>query len=199
LRILLCGLQGSGKTTAAAKLAVHLKKFGIKSLLIACDLQRPAAIEQLRLLAEQSGADFFSLPGAKTPLEVAQAAFMQKPGYGAYIFDTAGRLQIDEALMAELKSVADEVDAQERLLVVDSALGAQAINVAESFHKAVGVTGIVLAKLDGDARGGAALSIASLTGSDSFRGSWRAPEDFERFYPERMAGRILGWAMWFRL
>ena len=198
LKILLCGLQGSGKTTTAAKLAVMLKKQGIATTLVACDLQRPAAIDQLEQLATQAGANFFKLQGARNMIEVARAALKEgekKSGdkNTAYIFDTAGRLQIDEALMKELKELQEAIGAQEKWLVIDAALGAQSVEVAKGFDAQVKLNGLILAKLDGDARGGAALSIRSLTGVPiRYAGVGEKINDLEIFYPERMAGRILG-------
>lgn len=195
LKIILCGLQGSGKTTTASKLALLLKKQGLSVTLVACDLQRPAAIDQLEILSRQVGAGFFKLSGAKNPTQVAHAALENLRGQenSAIMFDTAGRLQIDAELMSQLEDLQKNIRAQERLLVVDTALGQQSVAVAQGFDSVVGLTGLVLAKLDGDARGGAALSIRSMTGVPiRYLGVGEKPEDFEIFYPERMAGRILG-------
>ena len=197
LRILLVGLQGSGKTTTAAKLAKLLQKRGYTPLLVACDAQRPAAIDQLETLAKSENFAFYANRATKdVPLiakgALAYAATLQ-PQPDALIFDTAGRLQIAEDLIAEVKHVRDVVQPQEVLLVADAALGQEAVNVAKTFHEAVNLTGIVLTKMDGDARGGAALSMKSVTGVPiKFAGTGEKIADFDTFHPDRMAQRILG-------
>ena len=193
--ILIAGLQGSGKTTAAAKLAKFLKGQGRKPLLVAADLRRPAAISQLQQLGEQAGVpvyaefDHTDAPGlAARSLEHAR-----NEGYGDLIVDTAGRLHVDPELMAELGAVSDEVQPVETLLVCDAMTGQDAVNVAESFGQEVDVTGVILTKLDGDARGGAALSMAFVTGQPiKFAGVGEKLTDLEQFHPDRMASRILG-------
>ncbi|HEY3755800.1 MAG TPA: signal recognition particle protein [Opitutaceae bacterium] len=195
LKIMLVGLHGSGKTTSAAKLGRLLKKRGYRPFLAAEDVYRPAAIDQLEILAKQEELGFFcdrnskDVPGiGVAALEAAQAA-----GADAIIFDTAGRLQIDSDLIAEAKKLRDRVQPDEVLLVADGALGQEAVNVAKAFHEALNLTGLILTKLDGDARGGAALSIKSITGvAIKFAGTGEKPEDFEIFYPDRLASRILG-------
>jgi signal recognition particle subunit SRP54 len=197
LRVLLVGLQGSGKTTSAAKLAKLLQKRGYTPLLVACDAQRPAAIDQLETLAKAENIAFFANRATKDVPAIAKqalahAATMQPPP-DALIFDTAGRLQIAQDLIEEIKRVREVVQPQEVLLVADSALGQEAVNVARAFHEAVQLTGIVLTKLDGDARGGAALSMKSVTGVPiKFAGTGEKVGDFDVFHPDRMAQRILG-------
>ena len=193
--ILIAGLQGSGKTTAAGKLARHLKTQGRKPLLVACDLRRPAAISQLQQLGEQAGVpvyaefDHTDAPGlAGRALEHAR-----NEGYGDLIVDTAGRLHVDPELMAELGQVSGAVQPVETLLVCDAMTGQDAVNVAESFRQEVDITGVILTKLDGDARGGAALSMAYITGKPiKFAGVGEKLGDLEPFHPDRMASRILG-------
>jgi signal recognition particle subunit SRP54 len=191
--ILLAGLQGSGKTTAAAKLARHLERDGKRPLLVGADLQRPAAVEQLRVLGERIG-----VPVASTgtdPVEVARNGIAEadRLGRNVVVVDTAGRLQIDAELMAELRAIRDAVAPDDALLVVDAMTGQEAVNVAETFAEAIDLTGIVLTKLDGDARGGAALSVKEVTGRPiMFAGVGEKLEDFEAFHPDRMASRILG-------
>lgn len=197
LRVLLVGLQGSGKTTSAAKLAKLLQKRGYTPLLVACDAQRPAAIDQLETLAKAENFAFYANRNTKdVPLiakgALAEAAKMQ-PAPDALIFDTAGRLQIAADLIEEIKRVREVVKPDEVLLVADSALGQEAVNVARTFHEAVQLTGIVLTKLDGDARGGAALSMKAVTGVPiKFAGTGEKTADFDVFHPDRMAQRILG-------
>jgi len=192
LKIILSGLQGSGKTTTAAKLAHMFVQKGLRVALVACDLQRPAAIDQLDVLSKQAGSGFFKLSGANSPAIVAQAA-LQELSADVYIFDTAGRLQINEALMEELKDLCQIVKPQEKWLVIDSALGQQSVDVAQSFKGLIDLNGLILAKFDGDARGGAVLSIREATGIPvRYVGSGEKIEDLEAFIPERMAGRILG-------
>ncbi|NWK54329.1 signal recognition particle protein [Verrucomicrobiaceae bacterium N1E253] len=194
--ILLCGLNGAGKTTTAAKLALRLQKEGRRPLLIACDLYRPAAIDQLATLAKQINVPCFTPdPDEKNLVKVAkQALAWAKDQQGtALIFDTAGRQEIDEKLVAELKELHRFVSPAETLLVADSATGQQAVSVARHFDEAVGITGIILTKLDGDARGGAALSMRQVTGRPiKFIGEGEKLDQFGVFHPERMASRILG-------
>ncbi|BDS05127.1 signal recognition particle protein [Oceaniferula spumae] len=194
--ILLCGLNGAGKTTTAGKLALRLQKEGRRPLLIACDLYRPAAIEQLQTLAEQVGVPCFAPePGEKNLVKVAkQALAWAKDQNGTVlIFDTAGRQEIDEKLVEELKELHKFVNPNETLLVADSATGQQAVSVAQHFDEAVGITGIILTKLDGDARGGAALSMRQVTGKPiKFIGEGEKLDQFGVFHPDRLASRILG-------
>ena len=191
--ILLAGLQGSGKTTAAAKLARWLERDGKRPLLVGADLHRPAAVEQLKVLGERVGVPVSSI-GAD-PVEVARNGIDEavRLGRNFVIVDTAGRLQIDVELMDELRAIRDAVNPDDSLLVIDAMTGQEAVNVAESFAETVDLTGIVLTKLDGDARGGAALSVKEVTGRPiMFAGVGEKLEDFEPFYPDRMASRILG-------
>jgi signal recognition particle subunit SRP54 len=195
-RILMVGLHGAGKTTSAAKLARYLKKQGKAPLLFALDLQRPAAIEQLATLAGQVEVPVFRPEPGQTDLMAAGNAALQWAGTqngNVQIFDTAGRLEIDDVLVGELKELRDLVQPNEVLLVCDAATGQQAVNVATHFHEALGLTGLVLTKLDGDARGGAALSMREVTQRPiKFAGVGEKLDQFEPFYPERLAGRILG-------
>lgn len=194
--ILLCGLNGAGKTTTAGKLALRLQKEGRRPLLIACDLYRPAAIEQLQTLAQQIGVPCFAPePGEKNLIKAAkQALSWAKDQNGTVlIFDTAGRQEIDEKLVEELKDLHKFVNPNETLLVADSATGQQAVSVAQHFDEAVGITGIILTKLDGDARGGAALSMRQVTGKPiKFIGEGEKLDQFGVFHPDRLASRILG-------
>ncbi|MDB6172058.1 MAG: signal recognition particle protein [Chthoniobacteraceae bacterium] len=195
-RILMVGLNGAGKTTSSAKLANYLKKQGRAPLLIACDLQRPAAIEQLVSLGRQIGVPVYAPPPGETDLlRSAKAALewiKEQPG-NVCIFDTAGRQEIDEALLQEIKELKEFLAPQEVLLVADAATGQQAVSVATHFHEALNVTGLVLTKLDGDARGGAALSMREVTGRPiKFAGLGEKLDQFEPFHPDRLAGRILG-------
>jgi signal recognition particle subunit SRP54 len=194
LTILMVGLQGSGKTTTAGKLALHLKNKGRKPLLVAADLQRPAAIDQLETLAGRVGVPVFVDRKGK-PAKLVKAAMKEaaKTGRDVVIIDTAGRLQIDEGLMSELRDVSKAADPDEVLLVVDAMTGQDAVNVASGFQERIGLTGIVLSKLDGDARGGAAISVREVTGAPvKFAGVGEGLGDLEPFYPDRMASRILG-------
>ncbi len=197
-RILVVGLNGAGKTTSSAKLALHLRtKQNRHAALIACDLLRPAAIDQLATLAGQVGAPVYQpKPGETDVLKVAREAqdwLEQQSGVSVEIYDTAGRQEIDEPLVQELKRLRDYLKPQEVLLVCDAATGQQAVSVAEHFHAALGLTGIILTKLDGDARGGAALSLRAVTGQPiKFAGTGEKLEQFEAFVPDRLAGRILG-------
>jgi signal recognition particle subunit SRP54 len=195
-RVLMVGLNGAGKTTSSAKLALHLKKQGRAPLLFACDLYRPAAIEQLASLGRQIGVPVYTPPPGETDLlKTARAALewaKDQPG-DVQIFDTAGRQEIDEALVAELQRLREFLQPQEVLLVADAATGQQAVSVATHFHQALDISGLVLTKLDGDARGGAALSMREVTSRPiKFAGLGEKMEQFEPFHPDRLAGRILG-------
>lgn len=192
-KILLCGLQGSGKTTHAAKLAKYLKtKFGRKPLMVALDLQRPAAIEQLKILGEKIEVPVFSIDGESNPVKVAKEALSQK-GYDVVIFDTAGRLHIDDDLMKQLQKVKDLVDPDEVLFVANAASGQDAVKTAKEFDERIGITGSILTMLDGTTRAGAALSIREITGKPLvFEGVGERVEDLQVFNPESMADRILG-------
>jgi signal recognition particle subunit SRP54 len=193
--ILLLGLQGSGKTTSAAKLAKLLKNGGRKVLLAACDLQRPAAVEQLSVLGAQVGVDVYKEEGCKDAVRVAANALARakRELYDVLIVDTAGRLQVDEELMGELARLRDAVKPLESLLVADSMTGQAAADIAKTFDEKIGITGVILSKFDSDARGGAALSLKSVTGKPvKFIGTSEKMEGLEPFYPERVAGRILG-------
>jgi signal recognition particle subunit SRP54 len=191
--LMLAGLQGSGKTTAAAKLARLLKTQGLQPLLVGADLQRPAAVEQLRVLAGRVDVPFYSAP--TDPVSVARGAIDEaaRLGRNFVIVDTAGRLQIDAELMDELRAISDAVKPQNTLLVVDAMTGQEAVNVAETFNEAVGLDGVILTKIDGDARGGAALSVKEVVGKPIlFAGTGEKLDEFEPFHPDRMASRILG-------
>ena len=193
--LMMVGLQGAGKTTTAAKLAGKFQKQHRKPLLVACDIYRPAAIEQLRVNAEKLSIPFFSLGNQVKPEEIAKKAYEEAKakGYNLLILDTAGRLQIDDALMEELKRMKSAVPVDWTILTVDAMTGQEAVNVAESFSKEVGVNGVILSKCDGDTRGGAALSIKAMTGQPIlYLGMGEKLSDLEPFYPDRMAGRILG-------
>ena len=192
--IMMCGLQGAGKTTHCAKLARYFKSSGKRPLLVACDIYRPAAIEQLKIVGEQAGVPVFEM-GQGDPVEIARRAMMQARDYGndILILDTAGRLHIDEELMEELRRIKAEVQPHEILLVLDAMTGQDAVNVAKSFDETLGIDGIVLTKLDGDTRGGAALSVRAVTGKPiKFVGTGEKLDNLEPFYPDRMASRILG-------
>lgn len=193
--VLLLGLQGAGKTTAAHKLAARLAKNGRCPLLVACDLVRPAAVEQLRQLGAKIGVPVYAEDGAGDAVKVAKNSldFARKNGLDTVIVDTAGRLQIDESMMAELVAVKKAVDPVETILVADAMTGQNAVDIAKSFDEQVGLTGVVLTKFDSDARGGAALSLRTITGKPIlFIGTGEKTEDFEPFHPDRIAGRILG-------
>jgi len=195
LKIMMVGLHGSGKTTTSAKLGKLLAKKGFKPALIACDVYRPAAIDQLEALGAQTGIKVYCDRSRKDVASLGASLGKQalEDGYDALIFDTAGRLQIDEALIDEVKNLRANVQPSEVLLVADAALGQEAVDVAKRFNEALSVTGVVLTKLDGDARGGAALSIKSISGAPiKFAGVGEKTDDFEVFYPDRMAQRILG-------
>lgn len=195
LKILMVGLHGSGKTTSTAKLGRLLKKRGYRPLVVAGDVQRPAAIDQLEILAKQEELHFYCDRASKDVPAIGAAALSiaQAAGDDAIIFDTAGRLQIDPDLIEEVKRLRARIQPDEVLLVVDGALGQEAVNVAKTFHEALQLTGLILTKLDGDARGGAALSIKSITNVPiKFIGTGERAADFDTFYPERLASRILG-------
>ena len=192
--IMLCGLQGSGKTTHAGKLAKKLKNEGHRPLLVACDIYRPAAIEQLKVVGAKAGVNVFEM-GTVNPVNISKAAVVHAREHGNdyVILDTAGRLHIDEALMNELKNVKEAVTPNEIMLVIDAMTGQDAVNVAESFNNTLGIDGVLLTKLDGDTRGGAALSVRHVTGKPiKFVGTGEKIDDLEPFHPSRMASRILG-------
>lgn len=192
--IMMCGLQGAGKTTLCGKLALLLKKGGKKPLLVGCDVYRPAAIEQLKVVGKNVGVEVFE-KGTQSPVKTAPQAvdYAKSMGYDTVIIDTAGRLEIDEALMQELENIKQAIRVDEILLTVDSMMGQVAVNVAKTFNERLEVTGIVLTKLDGDTRGGACLSIKAVTGKPiKFIGVGEKSTDLEYFYPDRMASRILG-------
>lgn len=192
--IMMCGLQGAGKTTLCGKLAVNLKKSGKKPLLVGCDIYRPAAINQLKVVGKNAGAEVYE-KGTQSPVKTAREAvdYAKSMGFDTVIIDTAGRLEIDEALMQELENIKKGVEVTEILLTVDSMMGQVAVNVAKTFNERLEVTGIILTKLDGDTRGGACLSIKAVTGKPvKFIGVGEKLTDLEPFYPDRMASRILG-------
>lgn len=192
--VMMCGLQGSGKTTHSAKLALMLKNQGHRPLLVACDVYRPAAIKQLQVIGEKAGVPVFDM-GQINPVEIADQAVKHAKDHGYdYVFlDTAGRLHVDEELMNELKNIKSQVHPHEILLVVDSMTGQDAVNVASSFNDALGIDGLILTKLDGDTRGGAALSARAVTGKPiKFVGTGEKLGDLDVFHPDRMASRILG-------
>jgi len=192
-KIMMAGLQGSGKTTASAKLAKLLKSQGRRPLLVGADLQRPAAVEQLRVLGERIGVPVYSEPS--DPVTVARNALEEaaRLGRDVVIVDTAGRLQVDADLMDELRQVRDVVQPHDTLLVVDAMTGQEAVNVATEFNEQIGLTGVILTKIDGDARGGAALSVKEVVGKPIlFAGTGEKLDEFEPFHPDRMASRILG-------
>ncbi|MDE7182302.1 MAG: signal recognition particle protein [Clostridia bacterium] len=192
--IMMCGLQGAGKTTMCGKLAVNLKKSGKKPLLVAGDIYRPAAINQLKVVGNNAGAEVFD-KGTQDPVKTAKQAvdYAKSMGFDTVVIDTAGRLEIDEALMQELENICKAVEVSEILLTVDSMMGQVAVNVAKTFNERLEITGIILTKLDGDTRGGACLSIKAVTGKPvKFIGVGEKLTDLEPFYPDRMASRILG-------
>ena len=192
--ILMCGLQGAGKTTMCGKLGLNLRKQGKKPLLVACDIYRPAAIEQLQVVAKSINLPVFE-KGTQDPVKTSKQAieYAKQYGYDTVIIDTAGRLQIDETLMNELKNIKDAVSPTEILLTVDSMTGQEAVNVSETFNNELDITGVILTKLDGDTRGGAALSISQVVKKPiKFCGVGEKMSDLEPFYPDRMASRILG-------
>ncbi len=193
--IMMCGLQGAGKTTMAAKLAGKFKSKGRKPLLVACDIYRPAAIEQLRINAGKVGVDFFQMGTDHAPVDIVKAAIehAKSNNENVVIIDTAGRLHIDEEMMEELITVKENVGIDHTILTVDSMTGQDAVNVAETFNAKLEITGVILTKLDGDTRGGAALSIKQVTGKPIlYIGTGEKMDDIEQFYPDRMASRILG-------
>lgn len=192
--IMMCGLQGSGKTTHTGKLAKMFKKEGHRPLVVACDIYRPAAIEQLKVVAKSVDVPVFEM-GKTNPVKIAKEAIKHSRDYGydVVILDTAGRLHIDEALMSELENIKKEINPQEIFFVVDSMTGQDAVNVAKSFNDLLDITGVILTKLDGDTRGGAALSIREVTGKPiRYAGTGEKMDDLEVFHPDRMASRILG-------
>ncbi|MBO7650718.1 MAG: signal recognition particle protein [Lachnospiraceae bacterium] len=193
--IMMCGLQGAGKTTTAAKLAGKFKAQGKKPLLVACDIYRPAAIDQLKVNAEKQGVPCFSMGTGHSPVDIAKAALLhaKKEGNNVVILDTAGRLHIDEELMEELQNIKKAVNVHHTVLTVDAMTGQDVLNVATTFDEKIGITGVILTKLDGDTRGGAALSIRAVTGKPIlYVGMGEKLSDLEQFYPDRMASRILG-------
>ena len=193
--IMMVGLQGAGKTTTTAKLAGVVKKRGKKPLLVACDVYRPAAITQLQINGEKQGVEVFSMGDKNKPSNIAKAAMehAKKNGHNVVILDTAGRLHVDEDMMNELVDIKETVDVAQTFLVVDAMTGQDAVNVAGSFDEKIGIDGVILTKLDGDTRGGAALSIRAVTGKPIlFCGMGEKLDDLEQFYPDRMASRILG-------
>ena len=193
--LMMCGLQGAGKTTTTAKLAGKFKQKGKKCLLVACDVYRPAAIKQLQVNGEKQGVDVFSMGENQSPVDIAKAAIehAQKNGHNLVILDTAGRLHIEEQMMTELKEIKENVEVHQTILVVDVMTGQDAVNVAKEFDEKVGIDGVILSKMDGDSRGGAALSVKAVTGKPIFyAGMGEKLSDLEQFYPDRMANRILG-------
>ncbi len=193
--IMMCGLQGAGKTTTTAKIAGKLKLKGKKPLLAACDVYRPAAIKQLQINGEKQQVDVFSMGDNQNPVNIAKAAIAhaEKNGHNVVILDTAGRLHIDEDMMTELQNIKSQVDVHQTLLVVDAMTGQDAVTVAKEFDEKIGIDGVVLSKMDGDTRGGAALSVKAVTGKPIlYVGMGEKLSDLEQFYPDRMAGRILG-------
>ena len=195
LRVMMVGLHGAGKTTTSAKLAMSMAKDGRSPMLVACDIYRPAAIDQLEILAKQEDFHCHLDRNSSDVTAIARAGWEQSKTTGSdlVIFDTAGRLQIDEDLVSELESLKREISPHEILLVADAALGQEAVNVAKTFHERLGLSGIILTKIDGDARGGAALSMKRVTGAPiKFLGVGEKIDDFETFHPDRLASRILG-------
>ena len=193
--IMMAGLQGAGKTTTTAKLAGLFKSKGKKPLLAACDIYRPAAVEQLKINGEKQGVEVFSMGTNNNPVDIAKAAInhAKSNNYNIVILDTAGRLHIDEDMMGELSNIKDQIEVDQTILVVDSMTGQDAVNVASSFNDKIGIDGVILTKLDGDTRGGAALSIKAVTGKPIlYVGMGEKLSDLEQFYPDRMASRILG-------
>ena len=193
--IMLAGLQGSGKTTAAGKLAMHLKSKGKNPMLVACDLQRPAAVEQLKVNAKKAGVHVYAPATSGDPVPVARESLdkARETGCDVVIVDTAGRLSIDDELLKQARDIREAVDASETLFVIDAMIGQEAVNVAKAFQDGVGFDGVILSKLDGDARGGAALSVREVTGKPiKFASVGEKLDEFEAFHPDRMASRILG-------
>ena len=193
--IMMCGLQGAGKTTTAAKIAGKLKLKGKTPLLVACDIYRPAAIQQLQINGEKQQVEVFSMGDNNNPVDIAKASIehARKNGQNVVILDTAGRLHIDEDMMQELEEIKRQVEVHQTLLIVDAMTGQDAVNVAGEFNERIGIDGVVLSKMDGDSRGGAALSVKAVTGKPIlYVGMGEKLSDLEQFYPDRMAGRILG-------
>lgn len=193
--IMMAGLQGAGKTTTTAKIAGKLKEKGKRPLLVACDVYRPAAIKQLQINGEKQGVPVFEMGDNNKPVDIAKAALAhaQKNNNNVVILDTAGRLHVDEDMMNELKDIKEAVNVHQTILVVDAMAGQDAVNVASTFNEQIGIDGVVLTKLDGDTRGGAALSIKAVTGKPIlYIGMGEKLSDLEQFYPDRMASRILG-------
>lgn len=193
--LLMCGLQGAGKTTTTAKIAGKLRQKGRRPLLVACDVYRPAAIEQLKINGEKQGVEVFSMGTNHKPSDIAKAAMehASKNDFNVVILDTAGRLHIDEDMMTELQEIKEKVNVDQSILVVDAMTGQDAVNVASTFDEKIGIDGVILTKLDGDTRGGAALSIRAVTGRPIlYVGMGEKLSDLEQFYPDRMASRILG-------
>ena len=193
--IMMAGLQGAGKTTTTAKIAGKLKAKGRKPLLVACDVYRPAAITQLQINGEKQGVEVFSMGDKQNPVNIAKAAIehAKNQNFNVVILDTAGRLHVDEDMMQELIRIKEEVNVDQTILVVDAMTGQDAVNVAESFNQKVGIDGVILTKMDGDTRGGAALSIQAISGKPIlYVGMGEKLSDLEQFYPDRMASRILG-------
>ena len=193
--LMMAGLQGAGKTTTTAKIAGKLKQKGRKPLLVACDVYRPAAIDQLKINGEKQGVEVFAMGDKNRPVDIAKAAMEHaaKGGFNVVIIDTAGRLHVDEEMMAELVEIKENIEVTETILVVDAMTGQDAVNVAGTFDEKIGIDGVILTKLDGDTRGGAALSIRAVTGKPIlYVGMGEKLSDLEQFYPDRMAARILG-------
>ncbi|MCI5511433.1 MAG: signal recognition particle protein [Eubacterium sp.] len=193
--IMMAGLQGAGKTTTTAKIAGKLKTKGRKPLLVACDVYRPAAITQLQINGEKQGVEVFSMGDKQKPVDIAKAAIehAKSHGFNVVILDTAGRLHVDESMMQELIEIKEKVQVDQTILVVDAMTGQDAVNVSETFNQKVGIDGVILTKMDGDTRGGAALSIKAISGKPIlYVGMGEKLSDLEQFYPERMASRILG-------
>lgn len=193
--LMMVGLQGAGKTTTTAKLAGKLKSKGKKPLLAACDVYRPAAIKQLQVNGEKQGVEVFAMGDKNSPVDIAKAAYehARKEKFNVLILDTAGRLHIDEDMMAELANIKEAITVDQTILVVDAMTGQDAVNVADTFGQKVGIDGVILTKMDGDTRGGAALSIKAISGKPIlYVGMGEKLSDLERFYPDRMASRILG-------
>ncbi|HIQ96727.1 MAG TPA: signal recognition particle protein [Candidatus Limivivens merdigallinarum] len=193
--IMMAGLQGAGKTTTTAKIAGKLKSKGRKPLLAACDVYRPAAIQQLQINGEKQGVEVFSMGDKQNPVDIAKAALehAKRSGCNVLILDTAGRLHVDESMMEELQNIKSAIEVHQTVLVVDAMTGQDAVNVAEMFNEKVGIDGVILTKLDGDTRGGAALSIKATCGKPIlYVGMGEKLSDLEQFYPDRMASRILG-------
>lgn len=193
--IMMAGLQGAGKTTTTAKLAGKFKAEGKKPLLVACDIYRPAAVEQLQINGKKQGVEVFAMGTSHNPVDIAKAAvnYAKDNNFNIVILDTAGRLHVDEDMMAELQNIKEQVNVDQTILVVDSMTGQDAVNVSSSFNEKIGIDGVILTKLDGDTRGGAALSIKTVTGKPIlYVGMGEKLSDLEQFYPDRMASRILG-------